>query len=260
MELSGELQVDVATAEDRGGLMGVPATHLNPVGVGDKSPRRAGDHCGGEVEVLDPRKVKQYYVDEERYDWVVDPKYPEKLFHLWREHAIARRLRRLGRQGTVLDLGAGTGLIARHLVAQRVVCLDINTWALQRAVTHVGSSVQYVSGDAEALPLASNSFDLVVCTDVLEHLLGVDAALNEIRRVLRPGGLLAGEVPSRHFIWTHRSQLTTTCPISEPFHNNYSPGEVRALLGRHLSVLAIRKVTMGLEVFFVARKSPQGGT
>jgi len=75
---------------------------------------------------LDPVRVKRYYVEEERYDWVTDPKYPEKLFHRWRERAIVNRLKALSLSGRILDLGAGTGLLSRHLDGAMVVSLDIN--------------------------------------------------------------------------------------------------------------------------------------
>ena len=198
--------------------------------------------------------VKRYYIEQERYDWVSDPKYPEKLFHKWRERAILNRVRRLRPTGRVLDLGAGTGLLSRHLDGALVVGLDINRWALLRAAHHVGSGVGLVEGDAEQLPLASEALDFVLCTDVLEHLVGVQQALREISRVLRPGGILAGEVPSRHLVWRYRTRITTTCPVSEPFHNNFEAPELRALLSRFFRVVDIRSSVFGLEWFFVVEK------
>lgn len=39
---------------------------------------------------LDEKEVKKYYIDVERYDWITDLKYPEKLFHIWRERGIVK--------------------------------------------------------------------------------------------------------------------------------------------------------------------------
>jgi len=93
---------------------------------------------------------------------------------------------------------------------------------------------------------------LVLCTDVLEHLVGVEQALHEISRILRRGGLLVGEVPSRHLVWRYRSKITTTCPVAEPFHKNYESRELRQLLSRFFRVVSIRSIVFGLEWFFVA--------
>jgi len=85
----------------------------------------------------DETKVKRYYIDVERYDWVIDPKYPEKLFHVWREHEIAKWINRYGQGAAALDLGCGTGLITRHLKNTLIVALDINQWAAKRAKRHI---------------------------------------------------------------------------------------------------------------------------
>jgi len=214
----------------------------------------ASNPDSAETGRVDPVEVKRYYIDEERYDWVSDPKYPEKLFHRWRERAIVNRVRALRPAGRVLDLGAGTGLLSRHLEGALVVSLDINRWALLRAARHVGTGVALVEGDAEQLPLASEVFDFVLCTDVLEHLVGVEQSLSEIARVLKPEGILAGEVPSRHIVWRYRTRITTTCPVAEPFHNNFEAPELRQLLSRFFRVEEIKPVVFGLEWFFVVRK------
>ncbi len=139
---------------------------------------------------LNEKEVKKYYMDIERYDWVTDTKYPEKLFHIWREREIAKRVNGYGSGATILDVGCGTGLITRHINGNRIVALDINRWAVKRAKLHTSNKVQFIVGDAENLSLASDTFDIVVCTDVLEHLLNADRALREILRVMKTGATL----------------------------------------------------------------------
>jgi ubiquinone/menaquinone biosynthesis C-methylase UbiE len=84
-------------------------------------------------------------------------------------------------------------------------------------------------GDIESMPFADATFETVVCTEVLEHVPHPESALAEMRRVLRPGGLLLGSVPARSWIWRLRF-LSSTCPGDEPFHNEYRPHEVIDLL------------------------------
>lgn len=79
--------------------------------------------------------------------------------------------------GSTLDLGAQTGPYAAHF--PRRVAVDIKS----------GPGVQVV-GDALALPFAEASFDVVLCTEMLEHVAEPQRAIDEMQRVLRPGGVL----------------------------------------------------------------------
>jgi len=65
----------------------------------------------------------------------------------------------------------------------------------------VPSEIDYVIGDIETLPLAENSFDLVLALDVLEHLDDDAAGLREAARLVKPGGLLLVTVPALPSLW-----------------------------------------------------------
>ena len=97
----------------------------------------------------------------------------------------------------VLDLGAGTGAVARALArrfrAADVVWVDPVVGLLHRARTRVPrwfSKHRYVAAEAERLPLASHSVDLILSNLAMPWFDTVDDALAECLRVLRPGGLL----------------------------------------------------------------------
>jgi SAM-dependent methyltransferase len=96
--------------------------------------------------------------------------------------------------GRILDIGGGAGMVSRMLVDQpgtEVVCLDISAAMLSH------SPVPAVQADAMQLPLADESFDLVVAAAFLHHLPGLEAAvLEECHRVLKPGGRLVGYDPN----------------------------------------------------------------
>lgn len=92
----------------------------------------------------------------------------------------------------VLDLACGPGVVAGMAAARgAVVCgLDFSAAMLAEArATH--RSVQFVGGDAEAVPLPDASFDAVVSNFGLHHVPRPALALAEARRVLRPGGRVA---------------------------------------------------------------------
>ena len=96
----------------------------------------------------------------------------------------------------VLDLGAGTGLGARALKRAfpraTVTATDISAAMLDQARRHsrFWRPIRCIEADARALPVESASLDLVFTNLMLQWIDPLDDALVEIRRVLKPGGLL----------------------------------------------------------------------
>jgi ubiquinone/menaquinone biosynthesis C-methylase UbiE len=105
-----------------------------------------------------------------------------------------------------LEIGSGTGYFSLNLLQigtiERLTATDISPGMLQRLAAtaeSLGLEVETVRTEAEQLPFADESFDLVFGHAVLHHIPDVDRAFAEFRRVLRPGGAIAfcGE-PSRY--------------------------------------------------------------
>ena len=100
-----------------------------------------------------------------------------------------------GRWENALEIGAGTGYFSLNLMAGgtigRLTATDIAPGmlaALQANAERLGLDVKTVRTDAEQLPFADESFDLVLGHAVLHHLPDLDRAAAELARVLRPGG------------------------------------------------------------------------
>jgi len=107
---------------------------------------------------------------------------------------------------SILDVGCGTGLNSVVLSDFGVVSsLDVSVAALDycraKGLTNV------YSGSAEELPFHDGSFDVVVAMDVLEHLNDDVKAANEIRRVLKNGGLFICFVPAFQFLWSKQDEI-----------------------------------------------------
>jgi 2-polyprenyl-3-methyl-5-hydroxy-6-metoxy-1,4-benzoquinol methylase len=99
---------------------------------------------------------------------------------------------------SLLDAGCGDGRYLAALptlgpVPARVVGIDIADSILRTAAAAAGAAgvdVELVRANLEALPFPDGHFDVVLCTQAIEHVLDVPRALLELRRVLQPGGTL----------------------------------------------------------------------
>ena len=107
-----------------------------------------------------------------------------------------------------LDLGCGDGAVSAAVRADRLTVADVSPVALSRAHRRLPAA-EAVELDPDApLPFADGAFDLVVCTEVLEHVRDLQLLLSEIRRVLEPRGRLAVTTPA------HRGVIATPDPLS----------------------------------------------
>ena len=103
----------------------------------------------------------------------------------------------------VLDLGCAGGFMAEELAARGALVTGLDPAVAAVAAGHArsratGSGVGYLAGTGEQQPFADDSFDVVVCVDVLEHVRDLAAVIGETRRVLRPGGLFLFDTINRN--------------------------------------------------------------
>ena len=120
--------------------------------------------------------------------------------HRWRtaDNSAGYLLPHLRSGLDVLDVGCGPGSLTVDLAARvapgRVVGLDVSPAPLAEAralAARAGVDVEFVVGDGYALDAADGSYDVVHAHQVLQHLTDPVAALREMARVCRPGGLVA---------------------------------------------------------------------
>ncbi len=130
--------------------------------------------------------------------------------------------------GEVLDVGCGRKPYRTFIPAERYVGLDIDSPAT-RALG--AADVLY---DGQRFPFPDASFDSVLCSQVFEHVFTPEEFLCEIRRVLRPGGLLVLTVP---FVWDEHEQPHDFA--------RYSSFGLRSLLERNGFMIEAHRRTLG---------------
>ena len=129
--------------------------------------------------------------------------------HWWfkgRRKLFGRILRRLGvpRDARILDAGSSSGSnlrLLRDAGYSNFVGLEISADAI--AMCKVKGLGPIERGDICAMPFADRSFDFVLATDIIEHVDRDDLALQEMQRVLKPGGYCLVTVPAFHSLWGH---------------------------------------------------------
>lgn len=113
----------------------------------------------------------------------------------------------------VLDVGCGDGVLSVRLarVGADVTGVDADPHAVAAArerASRAGAAVTVIEGDARQLPFADDTFDMVVAITVLCFVAEAERAVNEMARVLRPGGrVVIGEL-GRHSLWAVKRRLS----------------------------------------------------
>lgn len=110
---------------------------------------------------------------------------------------------------TVVDIGTGTGAnlrLLRQIGFKNVTGIDPSAEAARWCAEKGLGDVKF--GDAKGLPLPDQSVDLVIATDVIEHVEDDQLAVNEIYRILRPGGTVLFTVPAFPSLWGLQDEVS----------------------------------------------------
>jgi SAM-dependent methyltransferase len=135
-----------------------------------------------------------------------------------------------------LEVGCGDGVLLYKAMLGGAAMIGVDmsrtglTHARQQIASRLERAPQLVRASALELPFRDGSFDYVLSVEVIEHLDEVDRYLAEIRRVLRPGGLLAVTTPHR----------LASGELQDPYHvREYDGGALRAELARHFASVEV---------------------
>lgn len=149
------------------------------------------------------------------------------------------------RGAAALDVGCGGGILAEEFAGMgfRVTGIDPSEQSLATARQHaqsMGLSIQYQEGTGESIPFADNTYPVVYCCDVLEHVRDLPKVISEIYRVTRPGGVFFFDTLNRTFvsklvaikIWQEWKSTALMPPRLHEWRMFIQPEELKELLAQ----------------------------
>lgn len=151
----------------------------------------------------------------------------------------------IGKGKKILEVGCRAGNLTQHYRdGNEVTGIDVDRNALKEFEERLGLKGQWVDVDFEPLPFADKEFDLVVFSEVMEHLRFPQKALGEIARVLRTGGQMVGSVPNAFRLRNRLKMLRGQAFESDPSHlRSYSHRTLRKELETTFTKVTIHPVS-----------------
>jgi ubiquinone/menaquinone biosynthesis C-methylase UbiE len=153
----------------------------------------------------------------------------------------------------LLDIGCSTGILTRHYAEffGEVVGVDIDDGAVEWArQNRAADNVSYQVGDSMNLPFLSSDFDIVTCTHIYEHVPDAGKMLDEIDRVLKPGGLCYFAAENRLRWWDGHYNLPLVTVLPRPLANIYVrlTGRGTSRYETHRTLWGLRKMARSFEI------------
>jgi 2-polyprenyl-3-methyl-5-hydroxy-6-metoxy-1,4-benzoquinol methylase len=159
---------------------------------------------------------------------------------------------------TLLDVGSSTGLIANYLAMYfgEVVGIDIDGPAVEFAkATHKKDNLVFIQADSLKIDMPENYFDAVICAQVYEHVPDAAIMMDEIYRVLKPGGVCYFAAGNRLNIIESHYHLPFLSVIPRPLAHIYIrwAGRGKFYYEKHLSYWGLRRLVRKFEVIDYTR-------
>ena len=174
-------------------------------------------------------------------DYIFHSNFLVRVFELKRFNKI-KELLLLNNNDDLLDIGCGSGYLLNQAVCKRGVGVDISDLMVKTARENCKNNGKkfIVQSDAENLPFKNRSFDKIVSTEVIEHILHPMALLEEIERVSRNDTIIVITIPNEMCINWIKKILFSFGIQKLLFRKSYRPSK-RMEDEWHLHTFDIRK-------------------
>ena len=204
--------------------------------------------------------VKAYYRDcgkglkdgDIRILWTKLRGFPSFFYQSIRINETVNEIAELKLKGKLLDAACGSGYILSRL-PKGSVGIEINPRHVKAAKKNAPFA-KVKNGDIEKIPFRDSSFDVIIATEVFEHLPDSKTVVSELWRVLKQGGSLVVTVPSNHFLWSLRF-LASGMYKTEPKLFRFTKKSLLELFSDcSYNVSVLKKIVYGLNYLLVVRK------
>jgi 2-polyprenyl-3-methyl-5-hydroxy-6-metoxy-1,4-benzoquinol methylase len=206
-----------------------------------------------DVEAMQDRLAREHPIDDyyQRSPWPI--RFVER-----RRLAIIRDFMGDVDGLEVAEVGSGGGHVLRMFPNARLTAIDVSDIYLGIARKNLaGYDVRLLKGEVDKMALPAASFDRIICTEVLEHVVDPDAVLSAIARLLRPTAVAVITVPNDPLILRVKSLIRRTPARwvlggriewgGDEFHlHRWTPDQFEHVLERHLRVVDRRSAPFGL--------------
>jgi len=160
---------------------------------------------------------------------------------------------------SVLDVGSSTGIVDNFLSGffGSVTGIDIDEEAVEFATrTFPKKNLTFKKGDALHLDFRDQTFDVVICTHVYEHVPDAARLISEVHRVLKPGGVCYFAAGNRLNIYEAHYQLPFLSVIPRPLAHLYIRlmGKGKFYYEKHLSYWGLIKLTRDFKIIDYTKK------
>ena len=157
----------------------------------------------------------------------------------------------------IAEVGSGGGHVLRMFPRASLTAIDVSDVYLDNARKNLaGYDVRFLKGEVDKLDVPAGSFDRVICTEVLEHVVDPSAVLAAIAQLLRPSGIAVVTIPNDPLILRVKN-LVRRRPLDrllgdridwggDEFHlHRWTPDEFERVLAGHLHVTDRRCAPLG---------------
>ena len=157
------------------------------------------------------------------------------------------------RRARVLDIGCSTGILTRHYAEffGHVVGVDIDDGAVEWAQKNrAADNIDYRVGDSMELPFSAAEFDVVTCTHIYEHVPDAQRMLDEIFRVLKPGGVCYFAAENRIRLWDGHYDLPLLTVLPKTLGDWYVRlmGKGEGRYETHATLRGLRRMARRFEI------------
>ena len=205
---------------------------------GDEAAKKVGD-----VGEFNDRLAREHSID----DYYARSPLPIRIIEQ-RRLAIIRSMVGEVAGLELAEVGSGGGHVLRMFPRAKITAIDVSDVFLDTARKNLrGYDARFVKGEVDKLDLTPESFDRIICTEVLEHTADPDAILAAMARLLRRDGVAVITVPNDPLILRLKSVVRHT-PVGwllggkvnwggDEFHLHvWTPAEFERVLARHFKV------------------------